>query len=409
MLTASHDYELQPVIFVLDVIDECKESDRRDLILKLTETCAKNRKRHSKIKFLLTSRPYMDIMFRFKALLDLFSKIYIPGEEASDQISEEVNCVIRHRIQKLAHDMDLENDFREYLERRLLSIRHRTYLWVYLIFDELNSHVFKKTKKGLEKAIETLPESVNQAYEKILARSKDTQMVLKTLNVILAARRPLKLMEVNIAVNFDANARSIEELDLEEEHHFKRTLREWCGLFVAIDGDRVHLLHQTGREFLLNRPSYPEFGPDRPLRWQGSMDIRRAHSYLADVSLQLLNLRDPNGATGRLLFSPESDGTYGFREYCAIYWAKHFREASPEDRVKMVPKALQVCEPGSKCLRSWFPLYERTDTIGFNTERRDAAFAILSLLRIDEAVESLLPDGNIQPNNRDQTALHLIA
>ena len=94
------------------------------------------------------------------------------------------------------------------------------------MFDYLKQG-FKKTKKIIDIVISTLPKSVNQAYEKILNRSKEKDKVWKILLIILAANRPLTLKEINVAVNIESSPRftSEEDLNLEEEKDFKQTLR----------------------------------------------------------------------------------------------------------------------------------------------------------------------------------------
>jgi hypothetical protein len=218
---AGKDAEAGPVIFVLDALDECLESDFRTLISMLKSQFQKHETQLGKMKFLLTSRPYDSIVYEFQELLEAFPYIRIPGEEESETISQEVNCVIRHQVNLLAKEKRLTAEIENHLEEKLLGIPHRTYLWVYLVFDYLKSQDFKKTKKGIELPITTLPESVNQAYDKILSKSKNDGVVRKALCLVLAAARPLTLAEMNIAVNINSSSRSMEDLDLETEDDFK--------------------------------------------------------------------------------------------------------------------------------------------------------------------------------------------
>jgi hypothetical protein len=203
-----------------------------------------------RVKFLLTCRPYENVVSEFDDLVDAFPSIRIPGEAKSDAIGQEVNSVIKHRVHKLKFSPDII----DHLEQRLMEIPHRTYLWVYLVFDYLKTPNFAKTKRGVDSAIATLPESVNQAYEKILGKHTDSEIVKKArkaLSIILAAAQPLSLAEMNIAVNTDISMGSIEDLDLESEVDFTTSLRSWCGLFVSIYHGKIYFLHQTAREFLV--------------------------------------------------------------------------------------------------------------------------------------------------------------
>ncbi|GKU14015.1 unnamed protein product, partial [Fusarium langsethiae] len=201
-------------------------------------------------------------------------------------------------------------------------------LWVYLVFDYLQKHDFKKTLKGIESAVTTLPTSVNEAYEQILNKANKDPMIPKVLRIILAASRPLTLSEMNVAVNIDDKCQSIDDLDLEDDEDFKARLRSWCGLFVSIHQDSIYFLHQTAREFLLADLASPKTVLSE-LRWNHFTTTRDAHAVLAKLCVLYLNffnsnaslLTDIDGAAGY------DAGKYPLLDYSAETWGTHFREA----------------------------------------------------------------------------------
>lgn len=227
------DPQTGPVTVVLDALDECAEPEFEDLMWNVQSQFCSNTVGSSRLKYLLTSRPYEQIVSKFRALLETFPDIRIPGEEDSEAISQEVNLVIESRAGQLAKEKGLSDRVKGHLVEKLCGMPHRTYPWVYLVFDYLKREDFKRTPKGVEDSMATLPKSVNQAYEQILSKSKDDRMVRKALSVILTARRPLTLSEMNVAVNVDDKSRSFDDLDLEKESDFKSRLRSCCGLFVS--------------------------------------------------------------------------------------------------------------------------------------------------------------------------------
>ncbi|KAL6701425.1 hypothetical protein J3F84DRAFT_391972 [Trichoderma pleuroticola] len=176
-----------PVIIVLNALDKCAKSEFTDLMRHIESHFRNNQSSHGKLKYLLTYRPYNQIVSKFRGLLNAFPNIHIPGEEESETISQE----------------HLSPQIKSYLEKRLQKTAHRTYLWVYLIFNYLQKEDFKKTLKGIESTIATVPRSVNKAYKQILNKTKEDPMVRKVLSIILAASRPLTLSEINVAVNID--------------------------------------------------------------------------------------------------------------------------------------------------------------------------------------------------------------
>ncbi|KAF2190326.1 purine and uridine phosphorylase [Zopfia rhizophila CBS 207.26] len=222
---AVQDPQAGPVIMVLDALDECAESAFEDLMRNVENQFRSNQSGYGKLKYLLTSRPYEQIVSKFRGLLGTFPRIRIPGEEESEIISQEINHVIKYRVERLATEKDLSERVKGHLASRLVEIPHRTYLWIYLVFNDLKAKVFKMTPKGIDSTIATLSKSVNKAYKQILNKSKEPRMVRKALSIILAAGQPLTLSEINVAVNIDSTSQSMRDLDLEEEEDFKSRLR----------------------------------------------------------------------------------------------------------------------------------------------------------------------------------------
>jgi hypothetical protein len=116
------------IVIVLDALDECDESEFEDLIENIKEYFSDNQMNNKKLKYLLTCRPYEQIVSMFRGLLSSFPCIRIPGEEESDAISQEVNLVISHQVDVLARDKLLSLEIKNELENRLQQTTNRTYL-----------------------------------------------------------------------------------------------------------------------------------------------------------------------------------------------------------------------------------------------------------------------------------------
>lgn len=359
---AVNDPQAGQVTIVLDALDECAESEFSDLVQNVERQVYNNKLSHGKLKYLLTSRPYEQIVSKFNRLLDDFPEIRIPGEEDSEIISQEVNRVITYRINQLSKRKRLSTGLKNHLEQRLRQTTHRTYLWVYLVFDYLEQENFKKTLKGIESTVVTLPNSINEAYEQILSKSKEDPMVRKVLSIILAASRPLTLSEMNIAINVDFDSQSVRDLDLEDDDDFKSRLRGWCGLFVSIHHGKIYFLHQTAREFLLADLARPTAAPVN-LRWHHSISARKAHTVLAECCVLYLNLFNSDSRfttdwENRAENFVKNDRYYNFLHYSSETWGFHFREASIlDDDADIVHFAMKICDTGSKSYSAWSRFY----------------------------------------------------
>ncbi|KAL1851973.1 hypothetical protein Daus18300_012396 [Diaporthe australafricana] len=361
---AARDPQAKPIIVVLDALDECAEGEFEELMKSLREQFHDGKLSSGKTKYLLTSRPYETIVSAFRGLLKDFPYIRIPGEKQSDAISEEVNLVIAHRADQLATDKGLPKSLRDILVSKLCKTPQRTYLWVYLLFDHLETEYFKKTPKGIEFTISKLPKTVNEAYEKMLQKSKDNKAARKALSILLAAREPLTVAEMNCAINAD-------ELDLEQEDAFEASLRSWCGLLVSIYHRKVYFLHQTAREFLL--AEMPETAA--PSSWHGSISMQDAHAVLAGSCVAYLE--NFNRDSDALDAHSTADRRTAFLPYSASAWGDHCRDGLTcvKDNAPMVSSILRICDPQSKSFSAWIPL-------GWEQPSHEDRFESLSCLMI---------------------------
>jgi uncharacterized protein with ACT and thioredoxin-like domain len=96
------------------------------------------------------------------------------GEEENDQIHEEIDLVVRMRVAKLASDLELDRHIKDKLENKPLTMKDRTYLWLYLAIDDIYE-TYRHSVRPEETSIDTLPSTVGDAYEKILGRVTERQ------------------------------------------------------------------------------------------------------------------------------------------------------------------------------------------------------------------------------------------
>jgi ankyrin repeat protein len=385
---AVHDSQAGPIIIVLDALDECAESEFEDLMRNIESQLSGSQLSNSRLRYLLTSRPYAQIVAKFHGLLNSFPRIHIPGEEESEAISQEVNLVVSYRVELLAGEIRLPDEVSDDLVTHLTSTEHRTYLWVYLVFDYLKSEGFKKTRKGIESATKSLPTTVNQAYEQILAKSRDQVVVRKALAIILAANRPLTLSELNLALEIDETTLSTQDLDLEREEDFKSRLRSWCGLFVSVHHGKVYFLHQTAREFLLadlpGSASIPQ-----GMKWQHSIATQDAHRMLAECCVRFLNFSNLDETNKRTNFT----ACDALLDYSAQFWPMHFQELcfSSNRDTTISDLALAVSDPKSRGFSQWSKIHWKDKPS--EDPQTDIQLVVASLFGHDTVVQLLLDKG----------------
>jgi hypothetical protein len=239
------------------------------------------------------------------------------------------------------------------------------------MFNYLQDFDFKRTPKGIASTFNALPKSVHQAYEQILSKSKDRRMVQKVLAIILAATRPLTLTEISVAMEVDEKTKSINDIDLEQEHDFKSRLRLWCGLFVSVYHGRIYFLHQTAREFLLcERLSSSNI--HKELVWHGFIAMEDAHTVLVECCVRFLGFFDDDGTLFDYDYSflDYDDGlttdqeqcvkNNAFLEYSARFWTLHVRESRicDDESAAVAPLTFKLSDPGAEVYRIWSRIYE---------------------------------------------------
>lgn len=246
--------ELQdPIVCILDALDECAEEPRMSLLQKLTLYYSSN-KTNPKLRLVMTSRPDTpigDTLWR-NGINPVAIQLTGEHETQLAKISKEIDLFIlekTRRFRELRKHRKVHDDAYEIIYQRLTKIENRTYLWVSLIFPELEANA-GASKSRLLVMIESIPLTVQQAYERILERSSNSEHARHLLHLVLAAQQPLTLLEMNMALAVYHTPKPTVEIDLEPETSFEIYVRELCGLFVVVRDSHLYLIHQTAREFL---------------------------------------------------------------------------------------------------------------------------------------------------------------
>ncbi|KAA8645102.1 uncharacterized protein ATNIH1004_009317 [Aspergillus tanneri] len=377
------------IICILDALDECQDSDRNQLIRAVTDFYLRPYK-NSKLKFLMTSRPYDHIRRGFWELEAYLPTIHLSGDgkKEAQQISREINLVIRKRVDDISEQRSLEKDERSMLMQQLTAVENRTYLWVSLTLDVLEN-IPGFTKGNIHRVIQHLPTTVDNAYERILDRSLDADKARILLHIITAAMRPLSLGELSLALAISAGHQTFTEIcdELEPEDRFRKTLRDVCGLFVVVIDEKVYLLHQTAKEFLVrgNNPTV-NINISEVTRWKHSLLPEESNEILADI------------CTSYLAFERNEIDHEKFYVYSSCYWSAHFRQACVREGNPLLIRAQNICNPSSDLYQVWSRIYKNYGNIVPNGP---TTLFIASALGLAGVAKLLLDTGNVDVNCKD--------
>lgn len=362
-ITAAADPSAGNVVCVLDALDECQTTDRARLADFLNRFYTDSRQgvdeteRRCRLWFLVTTRPYFHITSAF----DDPPTIRLRGENENETISHEINLVIKVQVSELR----LDRDSQMALENKLFSMTHRTYLWLYLVMEEVRNSL-PYISKEIGDVIERIPETVEEAYERLLQKSTNKKAARALLHVIVGAYRPLSLAELKVAFYITASPSvgSYNELSLGQNRRedeicnvrFHEKIRTLCGLFVFVHDGYVYLIHQTAEEFLLAK------GQERDLvyHWKHSLHRAECERIMANACIRYLLLKDfeslHRSGDKDLVYGRLScpDGVeYGFYEYSLGSWVDHFREARVDQDHCLVEMVLRLYDSQLESVREF--------------------------------------------------------
>ena len=280
------------ILCVLDALDECDMEESKILFKLLLEEHHSSCNGTGSIKFLITSRPYYYVQQFFRDVDTLLPVFRISGEAESKSISQDVEIFIRTQVSRL----DLEPEERFEVENKLLQKQNhdQTFLWAFLITEQLRAKP-PSTHKKLLAAIDQLPPTVLEAYEAILRDCTEIRNARKILSIVVAARQPLTLDQIDMILALEPQVRQLEDLDLEGLKRLAQTIRHTCSLFVRVADSKIYLIHQTAQDFLLCKQV--NISSNLPIRhkrllWQRSIVMTQSHFELASVCIKFLNLKD---------------------------------------------------------------------------------------------------------------------
>ncbi|KAJ5742080.1 Ankyrin repeat-containing domain protein [Penicillium manginii] len=369
----------EKVICIIDGLDECEETGR-DLLID----------RWNKLKFFVTSR-YGWIERRFT-----HSSILRPDAAAVNKaVNKEIAIVVESEVSELGLRMKLSAELQTTLKARLVANAGHTFLWVSLTLDQFRRRKdFTGSEKQCWAILNDLPADLNAAYERILKRSTDRRLAQKILHIIIAAARPLTLVEIGIALAIEVQSKSTKDLQSSRFPFIESSIQDICGGLVKIIGTRpnqkIDLVHHTAKEFLVTRPSQPmprdqgflalsiwaiycvyfpviDFLAKFLGLWKHSLDPVESDRVLAEICVTYLFFEEFSNCP--LVMNHEAKaidirGTvdryareYDFLDYAATHWATHFRKSQYRAQATLMQAALELCDTKSKKFQTWFGVY----------------------------------------------------
>ncbi|UKZ81740.1 hypothetical protein TrVFT333_009512 [Trichoderma virens FT-333] len=402
------------IICILDALDECKDQEQHDFTKLIRQFYGPNNDTRESVnlKFLITSRPYDTIRRGLiePSYIQGSPVIHLEGDSDAEveKIAGEISLYIIDRVSRVRANFQLTGREEELLLQGLSATPNKTYLWVYLTLDWIETEISNKINETeIRNIISTLPRTVDEAYDKILTKSTNAKETKKLLHIVVAAERPLTLPEMEFALAIRQNHTSYEGLDPRSPiDRVRKYIRDLCGLFINITDDKIYLLHQTAKEFLVPKDSLEtqqnitaqlehnsQANQHHKLIWKFSLIPSESNRILCNICIWHLLFaefeRYPLIEQRNITAYPHDNV---FLEYSAKNWAMHLR-ASDIDENEVLESLKIICDVKSKRCLTWFRIYwtgTQTDfPRGFTTLMMAAYFGLKALVKCQLMLPSI--------------------
>lgn len=178
-----------------------------------------------------------------------------------------------------------------------------SFLWASLVLEELHTRSFIKPR-DIEVFISECPSTLRDIYYESLAKVKHEyrKTVVKSLRIIVAARRPLTIAEFRSALAVERGHQTLEQVQQTINKDLERItsyLRDVLSSLICTDGSTITLRHQSVKDFLVNRLSSTQDSSEQhPLEHSSDlcdvfgMSMNDAESTLAECCMSFLKLED---------------------------------------------------------------------------------------------------------------------
>lgn len=151
---------------------------------------------------------------------------------------------IKHKVSQLAQDKKYSDQIERAVSDYLYTHANDTFLWAALVCQNLE----KMSRFNIIKKVEVFPPGLNSLYDRMVQRiniSDDAELCKRILATVVVVYRPVTLQEL---------ASLVEDLDgLAETPESVKEIVGLCGSLLTIRDGTIYFVHQSAKDFLLNK------------------------------------------------------------------------------------------------------------------------------------------------------------
>jgi ankyrin repeat protein len=229
--------------FVLDGLDECDTQEQETLVEAISKI-------QNKLKVLVCSsfreEPSNSLQSVTSQLLAIrFVPLPDNNPDIEDFIEADLDRCLRQELLTIG-DPELILDIQDALSKGAQGM----FLWVALQIQSLCS---MKTDRAIREALADLPKDLSETFARILRKSgsSDPSLQAKTLQLVLAAQRPLTIDELREALSVTPGDANWESSRMLNNIHLALAC---CGCVLMVDEEEltVRVIHHSVKQYMLN-------------------------------------------------------------------------------------------------------------------------------------------------------------
>ncbi|KAF3279114.1 hypothetical protein TWF970_004223 [Orbilia oligospora] len=227
------------VYLVIDALDECQEGDMAEFLQLLVRTGLDN---PSKIKWLLTSRPFH---IANQELLAGSDQELVSLELNFEHVSAGVAIYIIEKVAELDRRHHYGQTLRQEIEKQLTARAKGIYMWVSLVCKRLEGVSPDEALATIEDSPPGLFPFYNRALKQ-LGSGRDSMITRSCIRLLRVAALTFSVLSVD-------EVESVSGLDLSGERITITMLLDMCTSFLSLrdqENKLIGFVHQSARDYL---------------------------------------------------------------------------------------------------------------------------------------------------------------
>lgn len=292
------DEQLGRISIIIDALDECNATSKNHLTKAIAKLLGRLRSSTSQLlRFLVTSRPEFMIAKYFNSD-DSYEPLYLPLDDAQDQINGDLRKVIHEGIRPIAKNTQAKQSDIDELEDFLNKNADQSFLWAKLNMELLDEEL-STAARDFRSILAGVPRNMTETYRRLVGKIQPrwVDFARKLLQIIIASSRPLSLEEINILITTQGMTpeacQALARIEEQQLHtNIRMDIAKVLGSLVRISDSKVYLVHITLKKFLIEDLLSPALTGNHNAQHpeRDDLELRRANLFLASACMAYLSL-----------------------------------------------------------------------------------------------------------------------